>query len=71
MAMIIQVGEKSDMKRVPSHFPRCGNYMPEPLLDDNNNLQDPDSDEDNDGSNLRSSLPIQAIGLLTSILVLN
>ncbi|XP_072384918.1 uncharacterized protein [Diabrotica undecimpunctata] len=32
MAMIVQVGEKDDMLPVPENFPKCGNYLPEPLV---------------------------------------
>ncbi|CAG9818287.1 unnamed protein product [Phaedon cochleariae] len=31
MAMIVQVGEKEDMLPVPQDFPKCGNYLPDPL----------------------------------------
>nr|CAH7745046.1 unnamed protein product [Callosobruchus chinensis] len=34
MAMVLQVGEKEDMKPVPKNFPRCGNYLPEFLSND-------------------------------------
>lgn len=61
MAMIIQVGEKSDMKPVPSNFPKCGDYMPEPLLDGDNNIVDPETDEGNTSNIFRSSLWISAI----------
>lgn len=40
MAMVMQVGEKKDMKPVPKDFPKCGNYMPEPLLDENYNIRE-------------------------------
>lgn len=50
MALIIQVGEKSDMKPVPSNFPKCGNYLPEPLLDENNNIRVDDSKQTNSAS---------------------
>ncbi|CAH1282323.1 unnamed protein product [Diabrotica balteata] len=32
MAMIVQVGEKEDMLPVPENFPKCGNYLPDPLV---------------------------------------
>lgn len=38
--MVMQVGEKEDMKSVPINFPKCGNYMPEPIVDDYYNLRE-------------------------------
>lgn len=29
MALVIKVGEKSEMPPVPKNFPTCGNYLPE------------------------------------------
>nr|XP_023019016.1 laccase-1-like [Leptinotarsa decemlineata] len=34
MAMILQVGENDDMVAVPQNFPKCGNYLPDPLIDE-------------------------------------
>lgn len=67
--MILQVGEKSDMKPVPSHFPTCGNYMPEPLLDDNNNIRGDDKQDNNSGNHLTESIIIQTIILFITCLI--
>lgn len=34
MALVVKVGEKSEMLPVPKNFPTCGNYIP---VDENNN----------------------------------
>jgi hypothetical protein len=32
MALLIQVGEKEDMKKTPEGFPKCYNYMPKDVV---------------------------------------
>ncbi|KAJ8920457.1 hypothetical protein NQ315_005325 [Exocentrus adspersus] len=33
MAVVLKVGETSDMLPVPKNFPRCGDYLPEPVTE--------------------------------------
>lgn len=69
MALIIQVGEKSEMKPVPSNFPKCGNYMPEPLIDENNNIRDDDINKDSSGSHMEVTIIPALIILITYLTV--
>jgi hypothetical protein len=34
LAVVIQVGNDGDWPPVPRNFPRCGNYLPTPYLED-------------------------------------
>jgi hypothetical protein len=38
MGMVLQVGEIDEMIKPPPNFPRCGNYQPDFLQDNNINL---------------------------------
>jgi hypothetical protein len=37
MSLVLQVGEDGDWPPVPRNFPRCGNYLPTPYLEDYGN----------------------------------
>lgn len=69
MAIIIQVGEKSAMKPVPSNFPKCGNYMPEPFLDENDNIRNDDRNKDSSGTLLGSTIIPALINIILYLII--
>lgn len=69
MALIVQVGEKGDMKPVPSHFPKCGNFMPEPLLDEHNDFKDPETDQENSSNISAANMLIHVIVIFVTFLI--